>query len=219
MNFLIQPDYEGTESNAIAHACIIDGVGSFRRGNELRDGEIPVGSVEFVENFCGIKKPFYYPDFLKGFFKREIREYNWRDGFYEDGYVPDVTGKFVKPLDRHKRFDGFICQNKKDIPKFPIAASEVVNFVSEWRIYVAKGEECAKFQYIGDDEIEIPELGIDWPILFGGAVDFGLNEKGEVLLVENNLPYACGWYGSIDEGRVYAEWLESGWNYVNNYYV
>lgn len=71
--------------------------------------------------------------------------------------------------------------------------------------------------YSGVDEEDCPrapELGIDFPIGFCGAVDFGILSTGELALVECHPPYACGWYGM--DNQLYIDWLVSGWEYLKD---
>jgi hypothetical protein len=216
--FYIQSGYQGKEVASIMF--------SYDR-SELKysavdeyAGEPIVGSVEFVEQYIGQKRPNYFPLFLKraGYLTRYTA---WLKTLDE---VPENYCYFIKPADRHKRFDArIVCNCNKYEPNFyswqagPYWISDIVNFKEEWRYYVAQGKILAAYWYQGEEiEIDSPELDIDWPKDFCGAVDFGRLDNGRIALVENNLPYACGWYGPSSEGRVYGEWLEKSWNYVLN---
>ena len=182
------------------------------------NGQPIVGSIEFVEGYTFIKTPNYFPEFLDDYLRRDVR---WIECLYE---IEDEQCFFAKPADRHKRFDARIVSGyDKYEPAFypwqvgPYWISDIVHFKEEWRYYIAKGEVLAAYWYLGEEkEIDAPELNIDWPKDFSGAVDFGRLFSGEIALVENNLPYACGWYGPHSEGKVYGEWLEKSWNYVLN---
>jgi hypothetical protein len=98
------------------------------------------------------------------------------------------------------------------LPDPPHWNSEIVSFKNEWRYYVANGEVLAAHWYLGeDDEAPPPELPDIFPKNFTGAVDFG-DYCGKLTLVENNLPYACGWYGRFDP--IYRDWLVAGFEYI-----
>lgn len=79
------------------------------------------------------------------------------------------------------------------------------------------GKAVAAKWYSGAVEGPAPSLDIAWPSDFCGAVDFGSLTSGEIALVEANPPYACGWYGTLDEYRVYAEWIVAGWKYLHSH--
>ena len=88
-------------------------------------------------------------------------------------------------------------------------------FTNEWRFYVAEGRVLAAFWYSGVDEDKpAPSISVPWPSGYCGAVDFGELEDGRVALVEAQHPFACGWYGRLSEGSIYAQWITAGWNYM-----
>jgi len=213
MSFYIQSGYKGKEVGSIMMNYDKSDL-SYSAVSEYKEGQVPVGTVEFVEQIIGIKKPNYYPDFLSSSFYRKV---------YESNELPEKVS-FVKPADRHKRFNGMIL-HKADLSEWveqewrngPYSISEIVFFEEEWRYYVANGKIVAAHWYLGKEiEIDPPKLNVAFPSSFCGAVDFGRLKTGEVALVENNLPYACGWYGSFDDGKVYGEWLKEGFNYIKN---
>jgi len=208
--FYIQSGYSGRETSAIAYSYDRSEL-SYSAVNEY-DGEIVVGSVEFVEGIIGQRVPDYYPSFSREYFRRNIY---WSDSLPE-------SPAFIKPADRHKRFDARIaCEDDRyeeknlgrDFTTGPYWCSDIVWFENEWRYYVANGKVLGAWWYSGPEECDAPELDIQWPSSFCGAVDFGI-VRNKLTLVENNLPYACGWYGPFEQGRVYGEWLEAGWEFI-----
>lgn len=220
-DFYIQSGYQGKEVSSLLFNYPKESF-SYSKIEEWK-GQPIVGSVEFVEQYIGQRTPNYYPEFLSNYFKRIIK-------YIEN--LPELKKQvtfFIKPADRHKRFDAKIITLPKraiqagwnqEIDIGPYWISDIVHFKEEWRYYVAQGEVLAAHWYQGkEEEIEAPFSFlrlIDWPKDFCGAVDFGRLDNGEIALVENNLPYACGWYGPSSDGRVYGEWLEKSWNYVLN---
>lgn len=158
---------------------------------------IPIGSIEFCEKLLP-EKPVgvvmnFYPQFLKKMIYRNI------------SLVP--LG-FIKRADRWKG-DWTGC--------YSFYHAEPVCFENEWRFYVANGTvySVGWYQGILEDSMT-PEVPVEWPKSFCGAVDFGLRVDGRVELIEAHAPYACGWYG--DCGLHYAQWQAIGWHSLKNYY-
>lgn len=158
------------------------------------DDMIPCGTVEWCEKFLSKEKtvPNYYPDFLKEHLFRKV----WREDKWPLG-----KRVFIKPADRHKRFIGFCTtggyRKKK---RGPYWCSEIVKFTNEWRYYIADGKVLTGEWYDGinqESTPEAPDLKINIPGDFCGALDFGFLSTGEFALIEANSPYACGWYGKI----------------------
>lgn len=177
---------------------------------EVPEGYIPVGNVEWVEKFLPKEKtvPDYYPEFLTPYLYRKV----WRADTWPLGQKV-----FIKPSDRHKRFDGrFTTGTYKGRKRPPYWCSEVVQFDNEWRYYVADGVVLTGEWYDGPDQENTPDaptLSIPIPDGYCGALDFGMLKTGELALVEANSPYACGWYGK--DHKLYVEWLIKGWAYLN----
>lgn len=215
MSFYIQSDYDGRERTAITFSYERDDL-SYSAVEEWK-GQPIVGSVEFVERVLNKTfLPNYYPDFLNGFLHREV--------WWSDCPPSEFIGYecvFLKPADRHKRFDGRICHYSEfeyaplyEYQVGPYWYSEIAIFTNEWRYYVANREVLAAHWYSGHNEDEpAPSIEVDWPSDFCGAVDFGICDN-KITLVENHLPYGCGWYGSLNDGKIYGEWLEKGFEFL-----
>lgn len=170
---------------------------------------IAVGSVDYCLQVLP-KLPEiidFYPSFLVNYFGRRITLRT------KDHVEP---GLFVKSATSFKRFEPFITTDYTVLEDDKYWCSEIVNFVNEWRYYIADGKEIASGWYSGCDEnIRPPKLNINWPHGFSGAVDFGVTDESLLLLVESHLPFACGWYGenNID----YMKWLTVSWK-ANSWY-
>jgi len=215
-NFYIQSGYQGKEVGALLFNYPKESFSYSARDKWA--GQTIAGSIEFIEKYLSPKTPNYYPEFLTPYFNRKI----WHSNSWPEEEC------FIKPADRHKRFEaeiltdlrrpvGFGGGEARGVYTGPYWCSEIVFFKEEWRYYIAEGKVLASYWYQGfENETEPLELNIDWPQDFCGAVDFGRLNNGELALVENNLPYACGWYGPYSEGRVYGEWLEKGFRYLMN---
>jgi hypothetical protein len=83
----------------------------------------------------------------------------------------------------------------------PCWISSVVNFVSEYRLFLTNGELIGCKHYWGDFRINLNWKVIDnalsdlkWQPK-GWCLDFGVTDKGETLLIEANDGYSIGNYG------------------------
>jgi hypothetical protein len=173
---------------------------------QIPDGWVPSGTVEWVERALGtVVIPNYFPLFLKSYVTRTI----WLTDKWP------LKKVFIKPSDRHKRFNGFITTGRYNKKKrSPYVCSEIVSFQNEWRYYVSYGKLIGAYWYLGVDDIPVdaPKLNIDWPENWCGTADFGTLPDGKLELVEAHPPFACGWYGKKHEE--YAEFLTLGWKYL-----
>ena len=190
------------------------GLHSYRKPADVPEGAIPAGTVEWVLAVTGWKViPAYYPEFLTPFLGRNV----WRTDRW-----PMEKDIFIKPADKHKRFTGKITVGgMRGRKKGPFWCSDRIDFVNEWRYYIADGKVLYAGWYSGeDDDVAAPTLDVQWPENYCGAVDFGTTKVGHdhPILVEANEPFACGWYGHISEGRIYGQWLEAGYKYMKKYY-
>ena len=93
--------------------------------------------------------------------------------------------------------------------------SDVVNFISEYRIFIIEGKVVGCQYYLGDftkyvdfDVINsaISSLG-EQPI--GWCLDFGVDDRGRTLLIEANDGYSIGDYGLYHPK--YVELLDKRW--------
>jgi hypothetical protein len=179
-----------------------------------------LGSVEFLENYIGHRKPDYYPEWSKNFWRRDIIV-NSKFSDYTD-HLDNVIDMFVKPSDKYKRFEGVLSKTGfcVETTQPPFDISEVVNFVDEWRYFVANGKVICSWWYKGSDETceknpHGPSIAhMDIPKDFCGAVDMGILDTGELALVEVQHPYAIGWYGENDTIEDYFTFLRQGFEYL-----
>jgi len=179
------------EETAIMNSCILNRDHTYKLCRSPKDCTkecVPCGTVKWCEKFLPKEKtvPDYYPEFLKEHLHRKV----WRADKWPLG-----ARVFIKPADRHKRFDGFITSGGyRKKKKGPYWCSEVVTFMNEWRYYVSDGKVMIAEWYQGDEvnEPDPPRLEFDLPDNFCGALDFGTLKTGQLALVEANAPYACG---------------------------
>jgi len=181
----------------------------FQNPQDVPKDFIPCGSVEWTLAILGkTVTPDYYPTFLQEHLHRKVWQTNeW----------PLGKKVFIKPSDKYKRFTGFVTNGGyRKKKRGPYWCSEVIAFDNEWRYYVANGKVMTGEWYWGDEinTPDAPELNVTIPDGYCGALDFGsvIGHPEQLLLVEANHPFACGWYGKKHE--LYAEWLIAGWNYM-----
>lgn len=180
-----------------------------------------IGDVWEVLGLLGrqIPGPLDYPTHLKRFLRRKT----WETTLGEVRAGIDTV--FVKPT-KQKLFTGLVWDPSNPVTRLSIAihpddtpclASELVDFVSEWRCFVRDGEIVGCKHYRGDWSIspdrltvsEAVEVGRSEKMPAAHALDFGVTSSGETLLVEANEGYALGSYGL--PSIVYARFLEARW--------
>jgi hypothetical protein len=173
--------------------------------------------------------PNDYPASLNEFLYRRI----WRStlGALEfglcDGRYPAI---FAKPANRCKRFTGCVLETEYDLFKVSgvsrreeLWCSEVITWLSEYRIYVVNSEIRSIDFYAGNPEITIDLTEIDRAIELldkagesyaGYAIDFGVLATGETALVEMNDGFSLGAYKI--EPKNYTEMLLARWQELLN---
>jgi ATP-grasp domain, R2K clade family 2 len=130
---------------------------------------------------------------------------------------------FIKPLPQDRKlFPGKVLREFRDListTHLPdaqiVVASAVVEFRSEYRVFVLDGEILGIRHYKGDMR-RFPDFAVidraiaaysNAPAAY--AIDFGIVEDGRTLLVETNEAYALGCYG-LQELR-YSSLIERRW--------
>ena len=45
-------------------------------------------------------------------------------------------------------------------------------------------------------------------------------DSGEIVLIEQQTPFSCGWYGkcTLENNAKYARWIAYGWDYLKKEY-
>jgi hypothetical protein len=197
-----------TEAGWITYHCLINNI-TLKRIPEQQpfpDDLVPSGSVEWCSKILGYPIiPNYYPNWLSSYLHRRV----WRS----DEWIKGVH--FVKPADRYKRFNGYVTTSRKK-KKPPFWYSDVFHFQEEFRYYVSNGKVICGEWYDGMDNLPkiAPTLNIDIPSGYCGALDFGEDTWGNLVLVEAQHPFACGWYGPGKDIEKYMQWLVDGWLYM-----
>ncbi|MFD4353630.1 ATP-grasp domain-containing protein [Nocardia sp. NPDC058518] len=172
-----------------------------------------------------IPQPDDYPEALRGFLGRKV----WASTLGEIECAMDsgsATTVFVKPADRRKSFTGAVCYSERDFAAWGNAnrrqrvwCSEVVTWISEYRVYVIDQRIVAIDNYNGDNSVplnmETVESAVTTYYRSGTAptaygIDFGVLANGETALVEANDGYALGAYDIAADQ--YTELLMNRWS-------
>jgi hypothetical protein len=159
-----------------------------------------------------------YPEELAVFLGRKV----WRSRLSTIANNPEKWNVFIKPVE-DKKFTGVVVRSTKDLAGCgtygedpEILCSDVVRFVAEWRCFVRYGKILDVRRYKGNWRAHFDYRVVEDVVMQfksapkGYAVDIGLTDKGETLLIEVNDGYALGHYGlfSLD----YAKLLSARWS-------
>ncbi|MCU0544727.1 MAG: ATP-grasp domain-containing protein [Oscillatoriaceae cyanobacterium Prado104] len=169
-------------------------------------------------------QPNDYPASLSEFLHRRI----WRSTLgkleleLRNGKCPPT---FAKPATRRKRFTGCAFYSECDLSQVygvsrqeKLLCSEVVNWLSEYRVYVVRSSIRSVDYYAGDPGVAIDLAEVLRAIQAldkagdshaGYAIDFGVLASGETALVEINDGFAIGAY-SINS-KNYTDLILARW--------
>jgi hypothetical protein len=166
--------------------------------------------------------PNDFPTSLARYFRRKV----WRSSIRAlEHALEEGREIFAKPAGRRKRFTGRVFTSPADryylsgtSAQEPLWCSEVVRWISEFRVYVIHGEVVSINPYQGDaseslcestlrDAIEAFTGSGEAPAAYG--IDFGVLDTGETALVEANDGYSLGAYGIDAES--YTRLLFTRW--------
>lgn len=173
---------------------------------------IPVGSVEFVSAYLQIfypqataaLTPMNVPAPLFPFTGRKIANVSSPEGmdvFRNCGRV------FIKSLSTIKYHGNGIVDAGEDCTGYQV--SELIDIVSEWRVFVFRGRIQHAANYAGDcllfpDSERIREmvlaLGDDAPAAW--TLDVGVTAGGETVVIECHRFFSCGLYGFNDHAAI-----------------
>mmetsp|Transcript_44633 Transcript_44633/g.136156 ORF Transcript_44633/g.136156 Transcript_44633/m.136156 type:complete len:259 (-) Transcript_44633:332-1108(-) len=172
-----------------------------------------------------------YPPSMRSYLKRSV----WRStaGRVREAASAGATTVpiFVKPVSDTKKFTGLVVSPLGDLStlhavskKTDVYCSEVVEWLSEYRVFVNRTEIVGVRHYAGDATVELDmKMVKDFVQDFEGAedatrayaADFGVLERDDervTALVEWNDGYALGSYGL--NGEVYTGLLISRWEEI-----
>lgn len=163
-----------------------------------------------------------YPEELKEFLGRTIQE----STLSNIANNPETWPIFIKSKEQ-KRITGKVIRNASDLVGLgyqeenpEIYISEVMDFVSEYRVFVRYGEVLDCKHYWGDPMV-FPDAAIvkaaiskyqSAPDAYG--IDFAVTKEGKTVLIEVNDAWALGCYGL--EMHLYAKFLITRWAQITN---
>ncbi len=171
-----------------------------------------------------IPEPLDYPDVLQPYLKRRVwkARLNEVEDALEQGNLDSI---FIKPANRQKLFTGQVVNEARDLQRISgvtrqeeIWCSEVVQWKSEYRVYVVRNAVVFIDCYAGNTQITLDRSVVHAAVLkyaeskdapAGYAMDFGVLKSGETAIVEVNDGYALGAY-KID-AKNYSDLIFSRW--------
>ncbi len=168
-----------------------------------------------------------YPASLRPYLKRDVWGSSIKKMLLESNQQ-DFTGIFIKPSSKAKLFTGYVIHSNKDLYKLTqlsgstqVYCSHVVEWISEYRIYVNKGQIVGIKNYDGDEEVKLDLKVVENAIrdfeqsderTDGYGIDFGVLKNGDTAMVEWNDGYALGSY-NLDK-ELYTDLILSRWNEI-----
>lgn len=189
-----------------------------------------INSMREVFNKLNIKQPkIDNPhSILPNYIGRKIVELQFSE-VEEYSQIENVFPFFIKPLEDHKLFTGYVIKSKNDIihakirakPESKIILSECVDFITEYRCFVLEGNLIGCKNYTGDFRV-IPDFDIienaikdykDQPVAY--SIDFGVTKNGETLLIEMNDAFGLSAYGF--NKVLYCKMLQMRWDEIMNF--
>lgn len=201
----------------------------FSELEELKDvaeTNIIVGGIGYVKAFLKKRnimvEDIDYPEQLNEFYKRKI----WSSTVYELLAQKPIAPVFVKPKEG-KQFNGFLYKADHDLigrinsnQDTLLHCSEAVNIKEEWRCFVRYGNILDIRRYTGmiglsyDIEL-VKKMVVQYSEAPRGyALDIGVTDKGETIVVEVNDGYSLGSYGL--DPLLYAKLLSARWSELTN---
>ncbi|ANY70771.1 hypothetical protein BBD42_16310 [Paenibacillus sp. BIHB 4019] len=181
-----------------------------------------IGNVRKRLEFLGVERnqgEIDYPTSLSRYFGRKI----WTTTTQELFENKQNWNVFIKPKDMTKKFAGTVVREYKDFIGLveenvdtTIWCSEVVDFATEWRCFIRYGQILDIRYYKGawDSKLDLNIIKnavsdfIDAPAAYG--MDFGIDQEGNMKLVEINDGHSLGSYGISPLN--YAKFLSARWS-------
>jgi hypothetical protein len=168
-----------------------------------------------------------YPASLRLYLKRTIWESTIRKLLIESNHR-EISHLFVKPKSKAKLFTGFVIASNDDLyflDRFSgdtdIYCSSVVNWFSEFRVFVIRSKIVGIKCYAGDEGLTLNMEFVENAVrAFENSdqrtnaygIDFGILENGETALIEWNDGFALGSYDL--EKEVYTKLILARWEEI-----
>lgn len=181
-----------------------------------------IGNVRRRLQHLGITrsgKEIDYPEELQPFLKRKV----WESSINEIFNNKNNWNIFIKPKNETKLFAGKVVKNEMDFlglinteKDTEIYCSELIDFKTEWRCFIRYKEILDIRRYKGGWDtkldVEIIKNAINsftsQPNAY--ALDFGVDENNDTILVEVNDGHSLGTYGLSSSH--YAKFLSARWS-------
>jgi hypothetical protein len=202
----------------------------------VKSSDLVVGSVASIEEALGLwgvalPSPQYYPSCLLDVCYRKIEKTTAGEAIER---INEGQPLFVKSHS-WKQMTGNVSSQKmpsSELGNLPLDTkvwvSNVVNWLSEYRVYVSDNKIIAICCYEGDEKVELDTSVLDnaisrlqengWHDTY--AMDWGVirTDKGEHLtaLVEMNDAWAIGAYAGIDY-QSYSKFLMRRWKQLTSH--
>lgn len=192
--------------------------------NTLVAGHIPVVLSALRQMGISPPPPNDYPESLRPWLRRRIWTTTVK-AVVSHLQAGVRTPFFAKPVGRHKRFRGHVFQSWDDLralggasDQTQVICSEVVEWRSEYRVYVVHGQIVGVRHYLGDRELTVDLREVEEAVArfeasgeatAGYGIDFGVLTDGQTALVEVNDGYSLGSYGLEDD--LYADLIVARW--------
>ncbi len=194
-------------------------------GNKPED--IVVGGIYdiryILDKFGFVYPTLEYPSEIQSHLGRRI----WTCTLGEIVNNPDNWNVFIKPVEGGKIFTGAVIRNIKDLravtgvpASTEVYCSEIVEFVSEWRVFVRYGQVVDAKHYKGkwgnppDEKVVLNAIADYKSAPNGYVMDFGTTIDGKTFVVEVNEGYSVGAYGLNNIN--YAKVLSARWSELTN---
>ena len=198
----------------------------------------PVGSVDFVSAYLNtfypdakkMLEPLNVPDVLFPFAGRDIMNIKTEEDLkklykYDEVFAKSLT--VIKHPDNGFKYNPNIQMNTLlDLDNYDkcvgFQVSSVVEFLSEWRVFVFNGKILDCKNYMGDfftypdpsRIIEMVKAYKDAPVAY--TLDVGVIPGGETVVIECHRFFSCGLYG-FDDVYHYPYMLSQEWFEMKNY--
>ncbi|MBD2767305.1 ATP-grasp domain-containing protein [Hymenobacter sp. BT664] len=168
-----------------------------------------------------------YPKSLEKYLGRQIWETTIRKLLSQTSFK-EVPSLFVKPKSKAKIFTGFIINSDYDLfqlesfsKETDLYCSTVVNWLSEYRVFVNNSEIVGVKLYAGDETLKLDLTIVQKAIndfenspgkTAAYGMDFGVLDSGQTTLIEWNDGFSLGSYGLDKE--IYTDLLIARWEEI-----
>lgn len=165
-----------------------------------------------------------YPCSLRPYLKRKVRQIALGK-FITESQNGGFYNQFIKPRYDSKSFTGFVVKSNVEYfelsrksKHLEIYSSEVVNWLTEYRVFIKHSKIIGVKHYAGDKSIKLNLNEVEKAIndfdaakesTAGYGIDFGVLDTGETALVEFNDGFALGSYG-LNKDK-YADLILARW--------